>query len=201
MPESQISDSALMGALKQDDTRALTSLIDRWEPRLLHFVYRYVQNQSVARDLVQETFVRVYQARKRYDEKRAFSTWMFGIAANLCRNHYRWLSRHAEADLDSAPEPVDNSTPADQFRASEQSREIARLIQQLPHGLRVALLLYYYDDLSYEEIAGVVGCSVRGVESRLYRARKFLASRLGLDRLEESRELPKARQTPSKLLI
>ncbi len=201
MPELHTSDAALMGYLKQDDTRALTSLIDRWEGRLLHFIYRYVQNEAIARDLVQETFVRVYQARERYDEKRNFSTWMFGIAANLCRNHYRWLSRHAEADLESAPEPVDGKTPVDQIRKSEKNREIAAHILALPHALRVALLLYYYEDLSYEEIAGVVGCSIRGVESRLYRGRKILAARIKLEQEAADKALSKARQTPSKLLI
>lgn len=200
MPELHTSDTALMGKLKQDDTRALASLIDRWEGRLLHFVYRYVQNESIARDLVQETFVRIYQARERFDGKRNFTTWMFGIAANLCRNHYRWLSRHAEADLASAPEPVDASTPVDQLRALEKNREIAAHVQALPHALRVALILYYYEDLSYGEIADVVGCSIRGVESRLYRARKILASRMGIEQGSDT-DLAKARQTPSKLLI
>lgn len=201
MPELHISDAALMGQLKQDDTRALASLIDRWEGRLLHFIYRYVQNESIARDLVQETFVRVYQARNRFDVKRNFSTWMFGIAANLCRNHYRWLSRHAEAELESAPEPVDNKTPVEQIDAEEKSTRIADHVRALPHALRVALLLYYYEDLSYEEIAAVVGCSIRGVESRLYRARKTLAARMGCEQEATGTDLSKARQTPSKLMI
>ena len=85
MPELHTSDAALMGNLKQDDTRALATLIDRWEGRLLNFTFRYVQNESIARDLVQETFVRIYQARNRYDENRSFSTWMFELYLQLQR--------------------------------------------------------------------------------------------------------------------
>ena len=178
MIESEPSDVSLMGTMKKGDTRALVSLIDRWQTRLLHFVYRYVQNEALARDLVQETFVRIYQARDRFDEKRVFSTWMFGIAANLCRNHYRWLRRHAEAALDSIPEPTESRTPADEVGIHERDRDLARAIGQLPHALKAALLLHYFDGLPYSEIAQIVGCSVRGVESRLYRARKLLYRRL-----------------------
>lgn len=167
-----------MHAVKHEDTSALIILIERWEPRLLNFIFRYVQNESVARDLVQETFVRIYQARNRYDEDRTFSTWMFMIATNLCRNHQRWVRRHSEVPMDDYLEPVEDQSPADHARLMDSRGKVARAIAALPHPLRTAVLLYYFENLSYQEISAITGCSVRGVESRLYRARKVLESSL-----------------------
>jgi len=181
MPECISSDQALMSSLKRGDTQALKILIERWESRLLQFIYRYIQNESTSRDLVQETFVKIYQNRMRFDEKRSYSTWMFGIAVNLCRNHQRWLKRHAEAPLETAPEPVEGRTPGDQIDDMEDVEELTRAVADLAHAYRVTLLLYYYEEQSYGEIAEVLGCTVRGVESRLYRARRLLAKRLGLN--------------------
>jgi RNA polymerase sigma-70 factor (ECF subfamily) len=181
MPDGSTSDEFLMGSLKKEDTHALRMLIERWETRLLVFAYRYIQDESTARDLVQETFVRVYQNRDRFDESRRFSTWLFGIAVNLCRNRQRWLSRHAESPLEVAPEPVDMGTPREQVDRDERVRAVMESIQKLPHVYRVVILLYYYEEHSYGEIAGILDCSVRGVETRLYRARRILARHLGLN--------------------
>jgi len=178
MADDLPSDVALMAALKDGDTAALATLIDRWQGRLLHFIFRYVQNEAVARDLVEEAFVRLYLSRQRFDGRRTFSTWLFGIAANLCRNHYRWFTRHRESPIETLPEQTDSVNPADLAGRREREQELAAAIHLLPHDLRVTVLLYYYDDLDYRAIARVVGCSVRGVESRLYRARKLLARSL-----------------------
>ncbi len=178
MPDLNSSDSELMHAVKCDDTSALVLLIERWEARLLNFIFRYVQIESVARDLVQETFVKVYYARDRFDENKTFSTWMFSIASNLCRNHQRWVKRHAEAPMEDSTEPVDNLSPSVRTGQIEQQKLIAEAIASLPHALRLTVLFYYYEDLSYQEIARITGCSVRGVESRLYRARKLLSTKL-----------------------
>ena len=169
-----------MAALMKEDTHALRTLVERWERRLLQFTYRYVQIESSARDLTQETFVRIYQNRDKFNPERRFSTWMFGIAANLCRNHQRWLKRHAETAFDDVVEPVEEETPADKIHEKEQVRAVRTAIAELPHALRVTLLLYYYEGQSYAEIAEVLDCSVRGIESRLYRARRLLGKSLGL---------------------
>ena len=167
-----------MHAVKHEQTSALVILIERWEPRLLNFIFRYVQNESVARDLVQEAFVRVYQARHSYDENRSFSTWLFTIAINLCRNHQRWIRRHAEVPMEDFQQPVNTATPAKSACSREQQQRIADAVGCLPHTLKMTVLLYYFEDLNYQQIADITGCSVRGIESRLYRARKILADRL-----------------------
>lgn len=190
--------AVLMQALVDGRQSALNELMTLWEAPLLRFVFRYVQNEAVARDLVQETFVRVYLHRERFRAGTSFSTWAFTIAANLCRNHRRWLGRHPTVSLDE-PADADNesSTRREQLASPDRSPDstaqhaerlaaLKAAIAELPHDLRTALLLYEYEDLSYREIASVVGCSEKGVESRLVRARtklkKMLAAHLDAER-------------------
>ena len=181
MDNANISDNALMVSLQRGDTKALCQLIERWQDRLLSFTYRYVQSESIARDLVEETFIRLYQSNHHFDPKRSFSSWLFGIAANLCRNQMRWWARRPEYPSENLPEIVETTTPADVMNRQESDAALAGAVRQLPHDLRVTLILYYFEDLSYHQIAEVVGCSVRGVESRLYRARKSLLRKLQLE--------------------
>jgi RNA polymerase sigma-70 factor (ECF subfamily) len=176
-----------MRALVAGRKLALNDLMALWEGPLLRFIFRYVQSDTEARDLVQETFVRVYLHRERFRPDSSFSTWAFTIAANLCRNHHRWLGRHRTVSLD---EPTQNETNRhDQIvcpcsspdRSAQQTERIDALkaaIAELPHDLRTTLLLYEYEELSYREIAPIVGCSENGVESRLVRARVRLRKRL-----------------------
>ncbi len=179
-----------MRALVSGDDQALNELMKLWEAPFLRFVYRYVQNEAVARDLVQETFVRIYLHRDRFRQGTSFSTWAFTIAANLCRNHRRWQGRHPTVSIDE-PESIDNDGPprAERLaghepgpdRAAQHSEHLEALknaIAALPHELRTALLLYEYEQLSYREIAAIVGCSEKGVESRLVRARLRLRKQL-----------------------
>ena len=193
MDESRQSDANLMAALREGSSSAMTRLVERWQPRLLAFVYRYIQNEAVARDLTEETFVRLYLSRDRYDSSRSFSTWLFGIASNLCRNQFHWWNRRQETSLEDVPEAVDPRSPADHAGQKEEAAVMARCVRQLPHGLRVSIILYYYEGLSYAEIAEILGCTVRGVESRLYRARRRLGRKLELEDQLPFRQVATAR--------
>jgi len=177
-----------MRALVEGQQVALNELMTYWEAPLLRFIFRYVQCEAEARDLVQETFVRVYLMRERFRLDSSFSTWAFTIAANLCRNQHRWRFRHPTVSLD---EPVCDqvTTGYDTLacprhgpdHAAVQTERIEALkaaIAGLSHDLRTTLLLYEYEGLSYREIATVVGCSEKGVESRLARARMRLRKTL-----------------------
>lgn len=190
MPEHEtVEDNQLMIRVAAGDKDALCKLIDLWEKPLGSFIYRYVQNKEATCELVQETFVRIYEARDRYKSEMKFSSWLFKIASNLCKNYYRWRTRHPE-DLvgDESLEPDRNGAsgdlvrpeedPAQQLARREDASRISGLVAEMPHPLKVALLLHYYQDLSYREIAAAIGCSERGVETRLYRARAWLAKQL-----------------------
>ena len=177
-----------MRLLAAGDNAALSTLVDRWQRPLLSFTYRYVQDRETAHELTQETFVNVYRNAQRYKPEQKFSSWIFKIASNLCKNHFRWRSRHPEHSLyelidDEARVPGELTAGTDPAGAAETADEAARVaaaVASMPHGMKVALLLHYYDGQSYREIASVIGCSERGVETRLYRARAALAERLRL---------------------
>ena len=187
--EAVESDDELMQRLQGGEDMALNALMNRWQQPVVGFIRRYVGNEADALDLAQETFVRVYESRHRYRRAGKFSTWLFTIAGNLCRNLSRWRSRHpaetmdgGEKEGDSMPLSETLAAPGDSPSASADRNELAAAvrenIQALPHDLRITVLLFEYEDLSYEEIAGVLGCSAKAVETRLYRARTILREKL-----------------------
>jgi RNA polymerase sigma-70 factor (ECF subfamily) len=186
--EENDPDFACLVRLREGDDLALNELMERWQTPLHSFILRYVGNHRDSIELAAETFVRVYQHRSRFNFKSKFSTWLFTIAANLCRHHTRWRKRHPTIALDdvaSADEVSDKNlfVSAEEIPSAQASRtELAKLvkeeIEKLPHDLKTAVLLFAYDNLSYAEIGEILGCTPKAVETRLYRVRKLLAKRL-----------------------
>jgi RNA polymerase sigma-70 factor (ECF subfamily) len=187
-------DTVLMKRLVSDDS-ALNQLMERWQASLASFIFRYTGSHEDALDLTQETFVRVYQNRLKYEARGTFSAWLFTIAANLCRNHARWRERHPTVSLHApGDEAAEGENLADQLSSSELSplasaeqqdlrRAVRQQIHQLPHDLRIAVLLFEYEQLSHAEIGQTLGCSAKAVEARLYRARERLRQGLASWRL------------------
>lgn len=181
------SDGDLMARLAEGDDLALNTLMTRWSDRLIAFLFRLTGRHDAAIDLAQETFVKIYQARSRYRPGGSFSTWMFAIASNLARNHARWIRRHPTVSLDAidsdgkpaGPEASDPGTnPTDDAIARETLELVDRAVLSLPHDLREALLLFVHEDLGYAEIGGILRCSPKAVETRIYRARQILKKEL-----------------------
>jgi RNA polymerase sigma factor (sigma-70 family) len=184
-------DAQLMLRLKNGEDQVLNELMGRWQQPLVSFIYRYIGQETEALDLAQETFVRVYQTRHRYTVQGKFSTWLFAIAANLSRNYLRWRQRRgdsasegrdvggerAPAELAESVQSEDDS-PDQAAMRSESISLVKEVVDQLPHDLKTIILLYEYQGLSYEEIASVLGCSIKAVEMKLYRTRKLLRERL-----------------------
>lgn len=182
------SDQAGLQALRDGKDSALAELISRWQRPLFAFAWRYVQNPTDAHDLVAETFVRLHQNRNHLRSDTKLSAWLFTTLSNLCHNHYRWRRRHPTISLDA---PIDNTdSPAHEIVSSgsaspdsalehdEARAALHAAVERLPHDLKTTLLLHHYEQLSYREIGSVVGCSERGVETRLYRARQRLRQEL-----------------------
>ena len=138
--------------------------------------------------MVTETFVRLHQQRQRSRAHTTLSPWLFTTLGNLCHNQHRWRRRHAALSLDApvgegegdalieenAGLAASESAPDDTLEQAEDLAALAAAIGHLPHDLRVTLLLHYYDQLPYREVGKIIGCSERGVETRLYRARQQL---------------------------
>lgn len=192
MSTDPATDRANLLALQQGEARGLNQLIERWQRPLLSFAYRYVQNTTDARDLVAETFVKLYQQRLRLRPDTNLAAWLFTTLTNLCHNHHRWKRRHPTVGL-GVMEPDESGRPAGgvgELPAEQPAPDAALVhdealaavraaIDRLPHDLKTAVLLHHYEHLSYREIAAIAGCSERGVETRLYRAKQQLKQALG----------------------
>lgn len=197
MPSDSANDQSNLLALQRGESAALNRLIARWQRPLHSFAYRYCQNEADAEDLVAQAFVRLYQQRLRLREDTTLSAWLFTTLSNLCHNHHRWKRRHPTLPLgggtthpaEAAGEEfivgelaADQLTPAGALEHDETLAAVRTAIGRLPHDLKVTLLLHHYDRLSYREIGEITGCSERGVETRLYRARQQLRETLAVAR-------------------
>jgi RNA polymerase sigma-70 factor (ECF subfamily) len=149
---------------------------------LLHFPL--VGNEDDADDLAQETFVCVFQSRGNFRTNEKFSAWLFTIAANLARNHFRWRSRHPAISLEtetgdsgqtlSSSLPANNPAPNEQALATERAGAVRAAVWKLPEDLREAIVLCEWEELSVAEAATILETTPKAVESRLYRARGIL---------------------------
>lgn len=182
-----VSDTELMSRLAAGDDLMLNTIMTRWSGRVSSFLFRMTGQRETAIDLAQETFVKLYRARSRYKPQGHFSTYLFAIAANLARNHSRWLSRHPTVSLDCVDsdgaagysEPADpKQTPGEVALAREKSAIVNRAILSLAVDQREALTLFLYEGLSYAQIAELTHCSPKAVETRIYRARQILKEQL-----------------------
>ncbi len=188
MPADPAQDHALMAALVAGRDSALDVLMERWQGPLRSFAHRYLFNPTDTEEVVAETFVRIYQKRTDFIPGSNFSAWIFTIAANLCRHRLRWRRRHPSEsidipDADGSPGlgstlPAGGADPAASAEGNERIEALRAAVAELPHDQRTVFLLHSYEGLSYREIAAAVGCSERGVETRLYRARQTLRVKL-----------------------
>jgi RNA polymerase sigma-70 factor (ECF subfamily) len=166
----------------------LDSLMERYAPRLFRYLLRLLQDEHEAEEIAQETFVRVYQNRSRFDPQHRFSSWIYRITTNLARDHLRRRRRRAEVSLNlhdsepphephlSSPDPARD--PRESLLAQERGGLVRTAVLSLPDELRIPIVLSEYDGLSHKEIADVLDCSPKAVEMRLYRARQALRASL-----------------------
>ena len=179
-------DWPLICALQGGDENALTELIQKYEQPLFRFIFRYVGDEETARDLLQETFVRLYFNAGKFRQQAKFSTWLHTIATNLCRD----LSRSKQYrkgrvtvsfnafDQDESRTPDTSANPGEALVASEKLAALEAAISELPHKLKTALILFCLEDRSQAECAGLLGVSAKTIETRVYRARKLLQQKL-----------------------
>jgi len=189
MPPEPDPDAALMLRVKQGDTSAFAVLVDRYKQPIMNLACRMIRDEAEAEDLAQTVFVQVFRSADRYKPESKFSTWLFTIARNLCLNEIRRRSRHPAESLD-APHPEQADQPLQQYedRATvsppesllhgELRAKIEEALAALPENQRTAILLCRQQDLSYEDIAQVLGCSLSAAKSLIFRGRETLKQRL-----------------------
>ena len=178
-----------MSRLAAGHDAALNELMQRHGEKLFHYLVRSLQNEDDAADLAQETFVKVYQSRTRFDPSQKFSTWLYAIASNLVRDRYRWRSRHPQISLDAESNATGDSfrdsfpgggpSPNESVQVEERAEAVRVAVAALPEELRQPLILAEYEERSHAEIGAILGCSAKAVETRIYRARQQLRASLG----------------------
>jgi RNA polymerase sigma-70 factor (ECF subfamily) len=181
----------LMGSVRIGNKYAFEVLIHRHQRSVLNFIFRFLGNRTDAEDLTQEVFFRVWKAAGTYKPDAKFTTWLYRIATNLCINRQHAIrirrlfvqSRIQEQIQDSKDssiigESAEILSPEDRIIDSEQSTRLLNAINELPTSQRVAIVLRIYDEMSYQEIAQIMGRSVSSVDSLLIRAKKNLHRKL-----------------------
>lgn len=172
-------DAELMARVQAGDEPALTALMQRWELPVKGLMLRLVHNAAEADDLTQEAFVRLWAQRARYRTGAAFRPWLFAIAVNLARNRLRWWRRRPEVTLEAWSATDEGAASgARMAEARERAEAVRQAIAELPQDWREVLVLAEYEGLAQAEIAAATGTTTKAVESRLYRARAALRTKL-----------------------
>ncbi len=189
MPVQPDPDAALMLRVKRGHRAAFAELVDKYKQPVMNFVFRSLRDEIEAEDLAQMVFLQAYKSRARYRQTAKFSTWLFTIARNLCLNEIRRRSRHpaesieeAHAEHEDQPrqqfEDKSQIAPPENLLHGELAQKIEEAIAGLPENQRTAILLCRQDELSYEEIAEVLGCSLSATKSLIHRGRETLKEKL-----------------------
>jgi len=179
-------DVALMLCVRGGDEDAFRELFRKHCPHVLRFIRRHVGEEAIADELVQDVFTQMYRARGRYRPEARFTTWLYTIALNVCRNERRRpehklrvrleKAEEGEPGLDPIVDPIDDSAPtAEEIVAGQELQGLLQAaLQRLPEKQRSALLLSRVDGLAYRDVAQVLRCTEGAVKALLFRATQTL---------------------------
>ncbi len=181
-----VSDEELVERSIAGDTESFNQLILRWERPIYALAYRQLGREEDARDVVQDAFLRAFRALPGFKGQAKFSSWLYRITLNLCRD---WLRRQRRAPFVETPEGIDlgDLTPADTaptesiedlVARKNLSQHVARAMRRLPEEQRSAVLLKEYHGLTFQEIAELQGCPLSTVKTRLYQGLTVLRREL-----------------------
>jgi len=183
------SDAALMLRVKHGDLQAFEELVQKYQHPIVNLAYRMFRDLDEAEDLAQNVFIRVFQSAGRYEASAKFSTWIFTIARHLCLNEIRRRGRHPAQSLEASQSEDEEQaprqyadgktfTPPQAFLHRELEQKIQEALAALPEKQRLAIALCREDELSYEDIARVLGCSLPATKSLIHRGRETLKEKL-----------------------
>jgi len=174
---------ALMLRVREGDEAAFREIVEATEDRLFGTIAKMLGGMEGAEDLAQRIYLRIWQARGRYERRSKFSTWMFSIMHRLVLNERRGRARRSAVfrtpGADETPrDAVTRDLPSGEASAAELAAEIDAALAALPDDQRTAMILRRYDEMPYEEIAEILGTTVPAVKSLLFRARENLRRKL-----------------------
>ena len=189
VPFSELSDHDLIEATRSGDEAAFAEIVSRYKGPLVNFIYRMLGDYDESVDLTQEAFVRVYFAIERYHSEYAFSTYIYRIASNLAISEIRKRKRRkllsltglfqAERESEEVYQPPDTAAgPEDSTVSAELRETIDRAIDSLPDKYKAPIILREIEEMSYEQVAEVLGLGLGTTKSRISRARGILRQKL-----------------------
>lgn len=179
---SAADDAELVREARRGSVTAYAELVRRWSARVLAVCHARVRRKDVAEELAQETLLRGFQSLTTLESPERFGSWLRGIAQRVCLD---WLKAKQSSQVTFTELPTDGQP--DGFLTSDADNTVERLdeerhvmstVEQLPDELREVLMLYYYQDVTYQEIAELLGVSAATVNARLTKARSMLRERL-----------------------
>ncbi len=162
---------------RDGDPMAFEGLVRRWQQPIARFLFHLVGRPELVADLCQEVFLRVFEHRTRYRETGAFSRWLYRIALNVARDANR-RRRKEPLDLGDVETAARGPSPEDACEQAERGRLVARSIADLPEPLRLVLVLRHYEEMSFADIARLLGEPASTVKSRFRAALERLRPRL-----------------------
>jgi RNA polymerase sigma-70 factor (ECF subfamily) len=179
------TDEELVARSISGDTESFNQLILRWERPIYALAYRTLGREEEARDICQETFLRAFRGLPRFKGQAKFSSWLYRIALNLCRD---WIRRERRAPVIQPPEDTDvldlavAAEPSESIETLVARRDLARHVEEamarLPEEQRTAIVLKEYHGLTFQEIADLLGCPLSTVKTRLYQGLTVLRREL-----------------------
>lgn len=173
-------DSGLAARVQQGDRDAFEALLARYERPIHAFVFHFFRDPALCQDLTQETFLRAWRFIASFRLEEKFSTWLYSIAKNLCIDEMRRVQKGGTVDIESVDPELFSTDPdgaGDPMRAAVLSQEgetIRRIIARLPEKYRICIILFYFNELSYEEISAVMKVSLSNTKILLFRGKKML---------------------------
>lgn len=176
-----MEDSVLIGKCLSGEVNCYGQLVDRYSARIINLAFAMVGNRHDAEDVAQEAFVRAYKGLSKFQKKAKFSSWLYQIALNLCKDYLKAKSRHARTADDEQLESVD-ANPQDQaprvVLKEELSEKMREAVNKLPYLYRESFVLRHLQGLDYGEVASITSVPADTVRVRAYRAREMLRQTL-----------------------
>ena len=163
----------LIGRLKEGDSDAIGEIVEKYKGPLFAFIMRMITDHAAAEDIFQETWLRVIRYVRNFRGDAKFSTWLFQIALNLCRDAERKKKRWSHVPIEDYANSLSSEPDIDPIRILK-AQQVQKIVAGLPVKMREVIVLRYYHDLSDQEISGIVGCPVGTVKSRFYRASEII---------------------------
>ncbi|MBN1124830.1 MAG: sigma-70 family RNA polymerase sigma factor [Sedimentisphaerales bacterium] len=196
----EYSDAELLDKYRQGEESAFREIVDRYKNSLYAFLRRFLNQRDLVEDVFQETFLQLYASRDTFDTERPLRPWLFTIAANKAKDALRKVQRHSSISLgaiaDSGDVSVDDVvnilqsnkvTPDEELDTEERSRKIGEIIASMPENLRAILILAYFEQFSYKQMADILSIPIGTVKSRLHTAVVHFAKKWkAANKLDES---------------